>query len=128
MKLQKMQLPEVKKRLAEQWDKSKPKVIKGMKIASVIGVGIFIVAMDKLFHGSDDAFENWLNSASDEELSDSYEERRLEWLKDNHGDITPEMSKINDEMVRRMNEKYKEEHPNAEVRHREHGWYLPNDD
>lgn len=94
----------------------------------MIGAGAIIVKMNKLFQNSDDNFKNWLETASDEELDDGYEQRRLEWMKDNHGDITPEMSKINGEMVRRMNEKYQKEHPNAEVRHREHGWYLPNDD
>ncbi len=27
------------------------------------------------------AFESWLEAASDEELADGYEERRLDWLK-----------------------------------------------
>lgn len=128
MKSHKKQSSLVRQKLATKWEKSKPTVIKGIKIAGVIGTGALIVAISKLFHSSDDDFENWLKTASDEELDDGYEERRLEWLKDNHGDITPEMSKINDEMVRRMNEKYEKEHPNAEARHREHGWYLPNDD
>ena len=74
------------------------------------------------------AFESWLETASYEELADGYEERRLDWLKKGDGDTTPEMRKINNEMVRRSNEKYEKEHPNAEPRHREHGWYLSNDD
>lgn len=74
------------------------------------------------------AFENLLDTASDEELAYEYEKRRLEWLKDGGGDRTNEMERLNDEMVRRANEKYEKEHPNAETRHREHGWYLPNDD
>jgi len=106
----------------------KPIVNKCIKVAGIVGVGAFIIAVNKLFHNSDEDFANWLETASDEELSNSYEERRLEWLKNSHGDITPEMSRINDEIVRRMNEKYEIEHPNAEARHREHGWYLPNDD
>jgi hypothetical protein len=73
-------------------------------------------------------FEKMLDTASDEELADEYETRRLEWLKDGGGDKTHEMERLNDEMVRRSNEKYEKEHPNAETRHREHGWYLPNDD
>jgi hypothetical protein len=71
--------------------------------------------------------EIWFETASDEELSDGYEERRLEWLKKG-GDKTPEMKKIANEMVRRSNEKYEKEHPNAKPRHREHGWHLDNDD
>ena len=31
-------------------------------------------------------------------------------------------------MIRRANKKYKKENPNVKTRHREHGWYLPNDD
>lgn len=73
-------------------------------------------------------FENLLDTASDEELADEYETRRLEWLKDGGGDRTNEMERLNDEMVRRSNEKYEKEQPNAEARHREHGWYLSNDD
>ncbi len=69
-----------------------------------------------------------LDTASDEELATEYETRRLEWLKDGGGDRTNEMERLNDEMVRRSNEKYEKEHPNAEARHREHGWYLSNDD
>lgn len=35
---------------------------------------------------------------------------------------------FNNEEIRRMNEKYEKENPNAKPRHREHGWYLSNDD
>jgi hypothetical protein len=83
-------------------------------------VGLF----SKLFNNNG---ENWLEMASYEELADGYEKRRLEWLKNGGGDRTYEMNRINDEMVRRSNEKYEKEHPNAESRHREHGRYLPND-
>lgn len=128
MKPHKQQPSMIKKKLTAKWKKSKPAVIRGIKITGVIGVGALIIVINKLFQNSDDLFEDWLKTASDQELDDGYEERRLEWLKNNHGDITPEMQRINDEMTRRMNEKYEKEHPNAEVRHREHGWYLPNDD
>lgn len=74
------------------------------------------------------AFEIWLEKSSDDELADGYEERRLEWLNKGAGDKTSEMERINNEMVKRMNEKYEKENPNAKPRHREHGWYLSNDD
>lgn len=74
------------------------------------------------------AFEIWLETASDEQLEMGYEERRLNWLKNGSGYKTPEMQKIGNEMVRRSNERYEKEYPNAKPRHREHGWYLPNDD
>jgi len=38
------------------------------------------------------------------------------------------LNRYDNEMVRRANKKYEKEHPNAKARHREHGWYLPNDD
>jgi hypothetical protein len=31
-------------------------------------------------------------------------------------------------MTRRANEAYARENPDSSSRHREHGWYLPNDD
>ncbi len=86
-------------------------------------MGIF----NKLFGTSgteNDFSESWLMSASDEELNDEYEKRRL----DCHGDITDEMDQLNAEMVRRMNEQYENEHPNAEPVYHEHGWYLSSDD
>lgn len=40
-----------------------------------------------------------------------------------------ELRRYDAEMVRRSNEAYEREHPNPPAtRHREHGWYLPNDD
>lgn len=73
-------------------------------------------------------FDIWLENASYEELADGYEKRRQAWLKEGAGDKTPEMRRIDSEMVRRSNEKYEREHPNAKPVHREHGRYLPNDD
>lgn len=125
MKLQKNQPSIGRKKFGTQGDKSKP-IVKW--VVGLIGVGAICVAKNKLSLNKEDDFDNWLETASDEELADGYEERRLEWLKNEYGDVTPEMRKIDDEMVRRSNEKYRKEHPNAEVRHREHGWYLPNDE
>ena len=73
-------------------------------------------------------FDIWLENASYEELAVGYEKRRQAWLKEGAGDKTPEMRRIDSEMVRRSNEKYEREHPNAKPVHREHGRYLPNDD
>ncbi|MGN0386914.1 MAG: hypothetical protein ACI4EX_13655 [Lachnospiraceae bacterium] len=70
------------------------------------------------------AFDTWLENASYEELAEGYEERRHEWLKEGAGDKTPEMRRIDKVMVRRSNEKYVREHPNAKSVHREHGRYL----
>lgn len=84
MESHKTQLSIVKKELSAKWKKSKPII---MKAAGAIGIGGFIVTINKLFHHSNDGFENWLKTVSDEEVFDGYEERRLEWLKNNHGDI-----------------------------------------
>lgn len=73
-------------------------------------------------------FTRWVESASDEELAAGYELLRQNWLKNGGGDKTPQMERINNEITRRMNEKHRREHPNAEPRYREHGWYLFNDD
>jgi len=40
-----------------------------------------------------------------------------------------ELHRYDAELGRRSNEAYEREHPGGqEIRHREHGWYLPNDD
>lgn len=73
-------------------------------------------------------FDRWLESATFDELKSDYERRRQDWLKNGAGDKPRAMDRINDEIITRMNEQYRREHPNSEPRHREHGWYLPNDD
>ena len=56
------------------------------------------------------AFETWLESASDDELSEGYEKRRQQWIKDGFnggtGEKTPEMKRIDREMSRRSAEKW----------------------
>ena len=57
----------------------------------------------------EDDFENWLKSASDDELSDGYEQRRQEWMRTGfggNGEKTPEMKRIDQEMSRRSAEKW----------------------
>ncbi|MEI6132657.1 MAG: hypothetical protein WCQ41_07530 [Bacillota bacterium] len=75
----------------------------------------------------------WLRNASDDELSSEREKVRKRYIGGNI-DID-EADKLYDilhrfdvEMTNRANLKYKKEHPDAKPRHREHGWYLPNDD
>lgn len=92
---------------------------------AIAGYGLFKILGDQ---ESQKYSNKWFESVSDDELADDYEERRLDWLKNGGGDITPEMKRINNEMARRSNEKYEKEYPNVEPRHREHGWYLSNDD
>ena len=56
------------------------------------------------------AFETWLESASDDELSEGYEKRRQQCIKDGFnggtGEKTPEMKRIDREMSRRSAEKW----------------------
>ncbi len=59
---------------------------------------------------AEDPFETWVENASHEELSDAYEERRLQWIKDGcggDGEITPEMKRINSEINERVAEEVK---------------------
>lgn len=86
-------------------------LIKG--VVSIIGFAGVVILFKKMFE-----------PASYEELADLYEEER----KKSGGDRTYIMESLDGEMLRRSNEKYEREHPNAETVHREHGRYLPNDD
>ena len=71
--------------------------------------------------------EEWFKNVSDEEFYSEREPVRLAFCR---GDVGAELllNRFNNEEIRRMNEKYEKENPNAQPRHREHGWYLPNDD
>lgn len=79
-------------------------------------------------NGEDEKYsDKWFKKISDEEF---YEEREPVRQAYYRGDAGAEnlLYKFNNEEICRMNEKYEREHPNAEPRHREHGWYLPNDE
>lgn len=65
---------------------------------------------------------------SDEELASKREELRQSWLKDGDERKRAMMNAIDKKRVKRANKKYKEEYSETKTRHREHGWYLPNDD
>lgn len=54
-----------------------------------------------------DPIEKLISSASDEELAREYEERRKAWLKSGGGEKTTDMLKIDKEMCRRSEEKWK---------------------
>lgn len=70
----------------------------------------------------------WFQEVSDEELYREREPVRLKAVYD--GDPVAErlLNRFGNEEIRRMNEKFRKEHPNAKPRHREHGWYLENDE
>ena len=73
-----------------------------------------------------------LGSLSDSDLEAEREALRLEYVAsqdvDEATELYDEVHRYDEEMTRRANEVYERENPNAETRHREHGWYLPNDD
>lgn len=73
-----------------------------------------------------------LRSLSDAKLEDEREALRLKYVAcqdiDKATELYDELHRYDEEMTRRANEAYEPENPNAETRHREHGWYLPNDD
>ena len=73
-----------------------------------------------------------LGSLSDEDLEQEREALRLRYVAsgdvDEATDLYNEMHRYDEEVTRRANEAYERDNPNAETRHREHGWYLPNDD
>lgn len=65
-----------------------------------------------LFRKNKNSFWAWLQSATDQELADGYESRRLEWLKNGQngtGIKTPEMQMIDREMSRRSAEKWEKD-------------------
>ena len=84
---------------------------------------------------SEDDHENnyysnkWLRSASDDELETEREKVRLDYCSakdiDEADRLYWTLDKFDDEMSRRA---WCDEEPHAPNRHREHGWYLDNDD
>jgi hypothetical protein len=74
-----------------------------------------------------------LRPLSDKELEEEREALRQRYVTsgdtDDASNLYDELHRYDDEMTRRANEAYHRENPNPpEPRHREHGWYLPNDD
>jgi hypothetical protein len=68
-----------------------------------------------------------LTPLTDKELADRHEALRLRYVAGE--DLFDEMHRLDDEMIRRANEAYERDNPNPPApRHRENGWYLPNDD
>lgn len=75
----------------------------------------------------------FFDSLSDDELKDAHEGLRQRYVSsediDEASRLYDELHEYDDEMTRRANEAYERENPNPPApRHREHGWYLPNDD
>ena len=79
-----------------------------------------------------DFSKRWLRKATDDELGSEREKARLRYVDaadiDEAAKLYHTLHDFDDEMIARANAKYEAENPNAQPRHREHGWYLPNDD
>lgn len=74
-----------------------------------------------------------LRPLSDTELDDERETFRQRYVSSEdvrkESNLRHNLHRYDDEMTRRENEAYERENPNPPgPRHREHGWYLPNDD
>lgn len=84
---------------------------------------------ENLFKSSSDGDrynDRWLKSASDEELDTEREKVRLAHCAGNeHAQNI--LYRFDDEKRRRSSAGHEDEEPGYPV-HREHGWYLPNDD
>lgn len=64
----------------------------------------------------------------DEELSEEREQIRKKWLSSCDTNLHKTMDLIDCIQLNRMNERFRKEHPDAKDRHKEHGYYLPEDD
>ena len=71
---------------------------------------------------------HWLHTASKEELEAEREKLRKPAVYKGDRQAIHYMNAIDNELNRRMNEEYTKQNPNPKTRHREHGWYLDNDD
>ena len=92
----------------------------GKKILGIAGTVAGVAALAFLAsRNNDNGIDDWLKHASDDELSDGYESRRQQWIKDGFnngtGEKTLEMKKIDAEISRRSAEKWaKDPHRNTD--------------
>ena len=96
-------------------EKAKEWLIKAGKavVATVLLVGGAYLAIRA--SDNEDEFENWVNNASHDELSEAYEFERQEWIKNGYnngtGEKAPRMNRLNDEISKRVAEEW-ENNPN----------------
>lgn len=92
--------------------------------------------VDNLYNGEvrEMKFSNkWFRNATDDELASEREKVRERYVNDtidiDEADkLYDTLHRFDAEMIERANSKYEKDHPDAKQRHREHGWYLSNDD
>ncbi len=98
-----------RKERAKEWLVKAGKAV-GTTVLLVGGAYLALRASD-----NEDEFENWVNNASHDELSDAYEFERQEWIKNGYnngtGEKTPRMNRLNDEISKRVAEEW-ENNPN----------------
>ena len=74
----------------------------------------------------------FLKTASDKKLANKREKIRVKrnnsYNDKQYDKYFWKLGRYDNEMINRANKKYNKENPNATTRHREHGWYLKNDD
>lgn len=96
-----------------------------------IGVGVLTVAASILVAFTNkDEFSDFLENATDDELDAEREKVRLDYCNPDLDDdyrisCQNKLSAFDSEMSKRA---WGDEEPHAPNYHREHGWYLPNDD
>ncbi|HIZ47939.1 MAG TPA: hypothetical protein H9810_04385 [Candidatus Gemmiger excrementavium] len=94
-------------------------------------VGMFTLAVSVLaFLDSKDDFSDFLKNATDKELDSEREKVRLDFCNPNLDEdyrirCQNKLMAFDNEISRRA---WGNESPHAPNYHREHGWYLPNDD
>ena len=98
-------------------------------IEKVLGIGVAALGIGLLIWNLSDKEEyndNWLHSASDDELEKEREKVRLAHCS---GDETAwaNLNRFDSEMSKRANKGHENKNYGYPV-HREHGWYLSNDD
>lgn len=96
-----------------------------------IGVGVLTVAASILVAFTNkDEFSDFLENATDDELDAEREKVRLDYCNPDLDDdyrisCQNKLRVFDSEMSKRA---WGDEEPHAPNYHREHGWYLPNDD
>lgn len=97
----------------------------GIGVTALAGTVTVLAAISK-----SDELSNFLKNATDEELDIEREKVRLDYCNPHldeqyRTECHKKLERFDDEMSKRA---WGDEEPHAPSYHREHGWYLPNDD
>lgn len=101
------------------------------KVLAISAGALTLVAMSILaILGNNDDFADFLKNATDEELDSEREKVRLDFCNPNLDkqyriECYEKLGRFDAEKSKRA---WGDEEPHAPSYHREHGWYLPNDD